>query len=160
MTLSEREVVSFAVRGDPEPQPRPRAFRSRIYNPDTADRWKAAVAAASQLAWREEPLPLPRPLEVAVTVFVARPQRLLTRNSDPGLIPLIARGAGDGDNFAKAILDAMEGIIFVNDCQVARLTIEKYYVAIGYKPGARVWVLDWAPLTLFAAAAAAEEVGG
>jgi len=42
-------LVSFQVAGEPKPQPRPRAYRrgahASVYNPDSADAWKAAVAA-------------------------------------------------------------------------------------------------------------------
>jgi len=151
--MHEREIVSFVVRGHPEPQPRVKAVRMgkhvKIVTPRTADEWREAVAAASRIAWREDPLE--RPIEVQILVYVARPKYLMKASADPGAVPLASRGAGDCDNFAKAILDAMEGIVFVNDCQVARLTVEKYFAAMGHRPGARVRVLDVGSAPLFEA---------
>jgi len=34
----------------------------------------------------------------------------------------------DLDNLSKAVLDAMNGVVWVDDAQVHKLTIEKYYV--------------------------------
>lgn len=44
----------------------------------------------------------------------------------------------DGDNVAKAVLDGLSGIAYVDDAQVVRLEVEKWYAAQG--DGARVEV--------------------
>lgn len=139
------QLARFDVRGEPEPQPRPRLMRvgrvSRIYNPPDADRWREAVAAAARLAWRGPPTK--QPLDVRIAVYKPRPQYLRKASADPGPIPLAVRGAGDADNYAKAILDAMEGIVFDNDAQAARVVVEKYWAAMGATPGAVVMVLEF-----------------
>ena len=59
-------MISFFVPGIPKGQPRPRAFafhgKARVFDPGTAEGWKASVA----LAARDE-LP-PAPLEGALSV--------------------------------------------------------------------------------------------
>ena len=47
---------------------------------------------------------------------------------------------GDSDNFAKAILDALHDVAFVNDAQVTDLIVRKRYAAAGFAPGAKVWI--------------------
>lgn len=150
-------MLHMWVRGEPRPQPRPRAdVRSsgggrafaRIYTPRDADRWREAVAARSRLSWRRDPTE--EALEVYITVFMPRTKALLRPSSPSGPVMMAVRGKGDADNFAKAALDSMEGIVFVNDCQVVRLMVEKFYCARGGEVGCEIVVFPARPATFWA----------
>lgn len=155
------DTIEFAVRGTPKPQPRPKARLVKprhgkqfiqIYTPSTGcEDWRRAVARAGQLAI---PAPLTGPLEVTITVYLPRPQRLDTKRADPGAVRC-DRAVGDTDNFAKAVLDALHDVAFHNDAQVTDLISRKRYAAAGCSPGARICVrrLD-ASTTLFTGAGA------
>lgn len=151
-------TIEFEVRGTPKPQPRPKAelrFAGKtrkpivhIYTPDSykgpdgkrrsngVKEWRAAVARAAK---HEFAAPFTGPLEVDITVYLERPKRLDSKRADPGAV-LAPEAVGDSDNFAKAILDALHGVAFLNDAQVTDLTVRKRRAAAGCAPGARICV--------------------
>lgn len=142
-------TLTFSVAGVPKPQPRPKAQVRRmgtrsmahIYTPSTGCKeWRDAVAAGCRLAFRDEPLTAG--MRVRIVVYAPRPQRLCRKLSPEGPVPMIETGKGDADNYAKSVLDAIEGILFVNDAQVHTLTVSKMYAGKGCRPGAvvAVWV--------------------
>ena len=53
------------------------------------------------------------------------------------IVPLSRNG--DIDNIAKSILDALNGFVYEDDCQVVRLKIVKFYSA---EPYAEVWLME------------------
>jgi len=87
-------------------------------------RFKAAVAATARVAIAE---PWSGGVAVRVDARFARPRshfagggRLRSGAPDhPG------RNLGDVDNVAKAVLDALSGIAWADDCQVVELTATK-----------------------------------
>lgn len=44
-------------------------------------------------------------------------------------------GKPDADNIAKSVLDALNGVLWVDDAQVVALTITKTYEVVGMMPG-------------------------
>jgi len=149
MAKPAEPTLTFSVAGVPKPQPRPKAQVRRIggrsmahiYTPSTGCKeWRDAVAAGCRLAFRDEPLTAG--MRVRIVVYTPRPQRLCKKSSPEGPVPMIETGKGDADNYAKAVLDAIEGILFVNDAQVYSLKCDKFYAAKGCRPGAvvKVWV--------------------
>jgi len=149
--VAAEPTLVFMVRGEPKPQPRPRAqvragraggrAMAHIYTPSTGcERWRAGVAAACRLEHRGEPLLCG--LRVRIRIYLPRTKALCRLSAPDEALPMTVAGKGDVDNFAKAILDAVEGILFKNDAQVWSLTVSKQYVARGCSPGAvvSVWV--------------------
>lgn len=145
---------AFTVRGTPKPQPRPKARLVKpragkpfiqIYTPSTGcEDWRNAVAWAGR---RAIPAPLEGPIEVEITVYIDRPQRLC-RKSDPTGPIRVENAVGDADNFAKSILDALHGVAFKDDAQVSDLIARKRYHAVGSAPGARVVVRSVTPVPM------------
>lgn len=62
------------------------------------------------------PEPLSGLLEVDVHVYVKRPKT--TKYLHP---------RGDVDNFAKAVLDSLNGVLWIDDGQIYKLTAEKHW---------------------------------
>ncbi len=130
-------VSTIEVIGEPKGQPRPRAFargaRAGVYDPGTADEWKARVITAAQSALLAEPVKAKVRCEMVFQL--PRPGRL-NRKSDPdGAIWCDAKP--DADNLAKAVLDALTQVRwFADDKQVVSLLIEKYYHSRAGRPGA------------------------
>jgi Holliday junction resolvase RusA-like endonuclease len=146
------------VYGEPKAQPRQRSFVLRgrgglpilkdgkpivrNYDPHTAEGWKSQIAEAAQDLAPSEPIAVP--ISLSINLLFARPKRLC-RVSDPkGRLP--HPGKPDRDNCEKAIADALKVLgFFVDDGQIYKGPIEKYYVAIGERPGAEIrmsWVDD------------------
>jgi len=129
---------AFFAPGIPKGQPRPRAFsrggKARVYDPGTAEGWKAQVALAAREAGLDGAM-LDGPVSVRVDFFMPRPKRLKEG------APLDHTGKPDLDNLAKAVLDCLTQIgAWGDDAQVTELAMTKRYAAAGARSGAGVVV--------------------
>jgi hypothetical protein len=68
--------------------------------------WKASVADAAKRAWPAGTPASSHHLEVLISEFSETPPR------------------GDRDNIAKPVLDAMQGVVYINDLQVKKVQVE------------------------------------
>lgn len=110
-------VLQFWVSGCPVPKARARTVRTRSgkvvsFTPARTARWEGVVrlvaqAACSAAGWK----PKPGAYEVALEVYPAR-------------------RAGDADNFAKAVTDAMNGVVYPDDASIAKLAVERRDVGV------------------------------
>jgi len=74
------------------------------------------------------PAPLECPLAVELHLVLPRPKSLMRRRDPDAEFPHV--GAGDCDNFAKAILDALTQVgLWRDDRQVADLHVVKVYAS-------------------------------
>lgn len=132
-------MIVFRVDGVPKAQPRARARRSgkhaAVYDPGTAEGWKALVAAAAMP--HRPPVPWDGPIQVDIDFFMPRPKALMRSKDSEGLIPCWKRP--DRDNLDKAILDILTQIgMWRDDCQVCGGYIRKWYHGKTGRPGAVV----------------------
>jgi Holliday junction resolvase RusA-like endonuclease len=127
------EVLDARVFGLPVAQGRPRAYKTpagqvRVFDPANARDWKRTVQA--QVLTQKPPAPVEGPLAVALQFFLPRPPSLPKRERFPAKRP-------DAENLAKAVLDAMQGVVYRDDGQIVRLSIAKDY---GPAPGVVIHV--------------------
>jgi Holliday junction resolvase RusA-like endonuclease len=127
--------LSFFVDGAPKAQPRGRACRrgdhAGIYDPGTADGWKASVCAAAKQGW--DGVTFTGPLRVDVAVYFKRPKSHFYTGKRSDVLrpdaPNYHTSKPDRDNLDKAILDAITGTgVWKDDAQVCAGTITKTYV--------------------------------
>ena len=104
-------MIKFTVEVEPLPQPRPRFSRGRCFQPKPIVEYKAAITQAARLAMANRE---PMTGELSAVIKLFRKYKSTSRRF------------GDLDNHAKAILDALNGVCFVDDSQVVKLTVEKY----------------------------------
>jgi len=62
--------------------------------------------------------PFKTPLRIAICFFLSKPKR--SKFHVPGVRP-------DLDNYIKAVMDAMNGIVWMDDGQICEITAGKYY---------------------------------
>ena len=132
-------MTAVWVPGAIRPAPRPRAGRFGTYNESWYTRQKRQLAA--DLARLVPRLP-EAPTAVSIEVVLARPKSHWNRT---GLTPRAPKWpparAGDVDNLAKAVLDAMvQGGVLPDDSQVVDLHVRKAYAERDGEPGVRVAV--------------------
>lgn len=119
-------VVQFTVPGDPQPQRRPRArnagAHARVYDPKSNRAYRELVVEA----WVQAGSPrfYGKPVTMDVWCIWKRPSDHWRKD---GTLTLQGQRAGwqcmkhaDGDNVFKAVADAMNGKLFVDDRQIVR----------------------------------------
>ena len=98
---------------NPKPKPRARTFvdkfgRMRATPKASRKRYENILAQMARLRYKNKPME--GPLRVDVIFFIVRPKKPKFKNF-PAVRP-------DIDNYQKAFLDAMQGIIFLDDSQI------------------------------------------
>ncbi len=116
---------STFVRGIPAPQGSKRAFikgdRAVVVdaNPKTLKDWRAAVAGRLQSEWHGAPMD--GALSVELNFALLRPKSVSEkRRPHPTVMP-------DLDKLVRAVLDALTGIVIVDDARVVELHATKEY---------------------------------
>ena len=139
------DKITFYASGKPAGQPRPRAFSIRqkagkalirMYDPHTADGWRAAVAAAARP--HIPTTPICEPVTVRLAFWFERPLSHSTKKGVRQNAPHWHTQKPDADNLAKAVLDELTNRgLWKDDTQVASLVVTKRW---GQLPGCAVEV--------------------
>lgn len=133
-------MITFTIPGEARGKGRPRAFRRGAHVGMYTDAKTASYENLVKLAASEvmDGSPLECAVNVSIWIKCQIPQSWSKKKSAAALSgDLMPTGKPDLDNVAKAILDAMNGIVFVDDKQVVHLTVSKSY---GVEPCAIVKV--------------------
>lgn len=132
-------TVEFTVYGSPKPAGSKRAFvsggRARVVDANPkAKPWKQQVtqmAIDSQFNETEDPgLPVfsDGPVSLSLLFVLKRPKAHYRSNGDLKLdAPHFHTNAPDGLKLARGVEDALSGVAYRDDSQVARLTVLKQY---------------------------------
>ena len=126
-------MIHFEIPGQPVPFARAGAQGKRRFTPKKQGDFMRAVRAIAAVAMRGAP-PLGAPVSMTVEAAYlipaswskAKRRAALWKSSKP-----------DASNVLKLLEDAMSGIVFVDDAQIAHLVVSKQYGPISY---VRVWV--------------------
>lgn len=112
MINTDSKEICLWIPVSPVAKGRPRATKTgRVYTPAKTKQYEEAVAAAAAVSWGVRPV-LDGPLEMKI--FFMMPRRKSDKGED--IIPHFQRP--DLDNLEKALLDALNGIVFHDDAQV------------------------------------------
>ena len=136
MAENDKEI-KIVIYGEPVPQGRPRFARMgnyvHAYDPQKSKNYKQLVRF-----WMTEYLkkidgfkPLENALYVDLTFYVGIPSSWSKKKrieADSGVIRPISKKAGDADNLFKS-LDALNGLLWVDDSIITDLHIRKRYTA-------------------------------
>lgn len=104
--------MKIEVGIEPLPQSRIRFSGGRAYEESRIKSYKEEVALVAKIAMAGA-APIATPLSVAIKLFRK--------------IKIASRRFGDCDNHCKAVLDALNGVVFADDAQVTKLSAEKFY---------------------------------
>ena len=144
----EMKSISLFVPGLPVAQPRARAvsFRghARMYNPGTANEWKACVIHA--LRGNAGLFPAGIPLRCDLTFWLPRPKSHFGSGKNAQKLkpsaPTRPTGKPDRDNLDKAVCDAITSAgVWVDDSQVTDGRIRKRYCLNG-QPGCEIVITE------------------
>lgn len=139
-------ILQATIPGEPVAQGRGRAFYRpglgvRVFDPAKSRAWKGVAQVHYQEALKAASLAAPAfvgPVEVHVLAVFTCP-RSQYRKRDP--VPRRPKATKpDASNILKAVEDAANGLLFVDDSQIARVTVERYVGAQEEAPFVRVTV--------------------
>lgn len=133
-------AIYFVVYGEPHGKGRPRASSRggfvRMYTPANTLAYEAEVARLAEAARGSWPV-MSTPMSLRVVAHHAIPKSWSKRKQQQALEGQLIPGKPDLDNVAKAVLDALNGVIYEDDRQVIRLVAEKRY---SHDPKVEVYV--------------------
>lgn len=129
--------VTFFVPGVPVGKGRPRIStfggKVRAYTPEKTATYESIVATFAYEAMRGQPL-IEGPVGMVVTATFPIPASWAKKRQE---LAHWHTSRPDGDNIIKAASDALNGIVWRDDSQVARCSFTKVY---GATPGLHVFV--------------------
>lgn len=145
-------MITFTVRGLPAPQGSKRAFRNkysgRIQQVESSRRvapWRSDVRDAALAAMATAP-PLAAPVAIRLEFRMPRPKGHYGSGRNAALLkpsaPARPAGKPDLDKLARAILDAIAGLVIADDALVVDLHAVKIYAADDRAVGVVVNVVD------------------
>lgn len=116
-------TISFFVPGIPVAKGRPRAYKmnnGRIgtYTPDKTVDWERKVRGYANDV--KPATPIDEPLTVCIEFTLLKPKSVSKKRQFPSVKP-------DLDNLEKAVLDAMNGLIYKDDALICRKYGAKWY---------------------------------
>jgi Holliday junction resolvase RusA-like endonuclease len=117
--------IAFFVKGDPKPQPRPRAFsrggHARVYDPATAEGWKSLIAQEAKVVLPDKPIE--GTIKLVMLFWMKRPKsHFNSKGQVKPTAPFQHIQKPDVDNLAKAVMDALSTLgMWVDDSQVFSL---------------------------------------
>ncbi|EEV4788417.1 RusA family crossover junction endodeoxyribonuclease [Listeria monocytogenes] len=135
-------MIKFTINIPPHPQERPR-FRNagnfvQTYDPPKSKEYKKKIANVAKMY--APGTPISTPIKIKLIFFVPIPkskskvwkQRAVLGQEFPAVRP-------DIDNFTKAVLDALNGIMFSDDGKIVELIAYKRY---SYLPRTEVSITE------------------
>lgn len=119
--------INFIIQGKVQAKQRPRFNGKFAYTPKETVAYENWVKTCYLEKYRGQK-PLEKPLKVKIIAYYDIPkstskkkqQQMLNDEIFPTVKP-------DTDNIAKSILDSLNGIAYLDDKQVVKLEVEKYY---------------------------------
>ncbi len=140
-------AFAFFVPGIPVAKGSARAFyapkqKRAFARQDNAEKQRPWVSAIIDAATKANVLMLNGPVEVRIGFYLPRPKSHYGSKGDlkPGM-PLYCPKRPDLDKLERCVLDALTGIAWADDCQVALVRTFKIY---GNKPGADIFLEGFA----------------
>lgn len=123
---------TFLVEGRAEGKDRPRFARGHAFTTRKTREFEARVKAAALTEMEKCGLaPTEQPVRVEIACFFLPPKsatKKFLNQIDNELVPYDKKP--DADNIAKAVCDAMNGVVFVDDKLVCSVGCEKWYTTV------------------------------
>lgn len=133
-------AIFFVVPGQPVGKGRPRASSRggfvRMYTDAKTLSYEQVIAKQARYAMGPLEV-LATPISMRIVSLYSIPVSWSKRKQQLALNGELIPGKPDLDNVAKAVLDALNGVVYQDDKQVIRLVIEKSY---SFEPRIEVYV--------------------
>lgn len=118
-------IIGFEIPGTPTPKGRPRHGRGRTYTPAKTVKAEAAIASRAREFFTE---PMTGPVHVDI-VCAFKPAASWSKKKTAEHLGMPHEQRPDHDNLSKLVCDALNGIAYFDDSQVAKATVEKVWAS-------------------------------
>lgn len=120
--------LQFTVLGRPRGKGRPRFGNGRTYTDKQTLEYERLIATRAGEAMRYWPEGVvSTPVSVRIVVYKGIPASWSKTRRQRAMMGGEIPGKPDLDNVAKAVLDALNGVAYVDDVQVVKLAVSKHY---------------------------------
>ncbi len=120
--------MKFTIPGRPVGKERPRTARGHTYTPQRTQLYEALVIVSLRKTTPRVEALLQGPLEVTIVWSKQVTKSWSKKRKAEALAGVYAVGMPDVDNVAKSITDALNGVAYDDDSQVAVLHVSRVYV--------------------------------
>ena len=121
-------MLQFTIPISPVPKGRPRLGKFGTYTPPKTKKFEDDVKLYLNTILKNHD-PLETPIEVFLYFRLPIPKSYSKKRTEACLSgsekPILKNG--DLDNYAKAVLDAFNGIVYKDDCQIVEMHLTKVY---------------------------------
>lgn len=134
-------MIELTLEGNPISKKRPRLSRRCVYDPQSTEKNKIRSDLKIQMLSKRILKPLEGPVCVETTFGMPTPKswpKKRLKNIFDKITPHTSKP--DVDNLAKWVLDLLNGIAFVDDAQVTRLSAKKVYTK---EPCTKILIYPW-----------------
>ena len=107
-------TINFSADLEPVPFPRPMSSGKRRFNPPRYSAFKRDLGLIARHAMHGR-APFTGKLNLHADFFKSRPKDISSQRW------------GDGDNFLKAVMDALQGVCYLNDAQIVHGSFSKFF---------------------------------
>lgn len=132
--------MEIIVEGEPKGKGRPRFTRTgHVYTPARTREYEDLIAARALEAMEgRQPIPRDVPLRVTIVAVFGVPVSWPKKKRLAALQGVLRHTRKpDYDNVGKAVCDALNGIVFEDDCQIVSGEVEKVY---GPEPMLKIFI--------------------
>lgn len=120
--------VHIIIPGQPAGKGRPRFANGRAYTPAKTKAYEKLIADAARQEMQQADLEKTEmPVKLNILAQFQIPKSWAKWRQEIALLQGYTPGRPDIDNVAKAALDALNGIVYVDDAQVYDLQVKKIY---------------------------------
>jgi len=102
---------------------------NNFYTPEKTKNYENLIKMAASQIFNK---PLDNPIELSIKFKLPRPKRLIWKKKPMIESPCDKRP--DIDNLVKAVIDGLQGVAFIDDAQIWKISAEKVYHAGDDKP--------------------------
>lgn len=118
-------MISFTCEFPLIPKARPRFEKGHVYTPEKTKNFETAVAFTARNAMKGQE-PVTEPCAMAIYALFKVPTSW-PKWKQAAAMGKPYTGKGDADNMIKAVCDALNGVVYADDKQVAGVQISRFY---------------------------------
>lgn len=123
----DEKKIKFIVPGQPQEKQRPRWSKTRMYSPIETVNYETYVKEMFVINYPDF-IPLEGPLKMIITAWVMIPKSTSKKKAKfMAERIIIPEKKPDHDNITKIVSDALEGLAYKNDSQIATCIFHKWY---------------------------------